>query len=279
MGGPRSHHLQAMSTFAVLVAFLGCSSPEGSPYGGDCPLFQLLETAPLQGAVEVTPLTTVSFRFSDFPDPDTVFYPTVTLTSGVFRFTARSGVDLVRRSIRIVPNSALPMGVQVTALGTPALHSLHGCPVFLAPGRDQTLAVLLQFRTSATVPATPPEPPTATDGATVTGLFQRSCAGGCHLSDDQGSPCLATPLGHLSLCADEAQTSLVGVAARENTNLLRVAPRDSARSYLMRKLLGAPPARAIRHPGDDVLSDDELGALQSWIEAGAPRAMAVSPLP
>jgi hypothetical protein len=253
----------------VLIAFLGCSSPEGSPYGGDCPLFQLLETTPFQGAVNVSPLTPVSFRFSDFPDPDTVFYPTVTVTSGFFRYTARSGVDLVRRSIQIVPNSALPMGVEVTALGTPDLHSLHGCRVFLPPGQDDTLAVLLQFRTSTSLSTPAPEAPPPTSGATVVNLFHRSCAGGCHLSDDPDAPCLLSPSGHLSLCANDAQSALVGMAARENSGVALVAPRDSARSYLMRKLLGAPPARAIRHPADDALSDDELSSLESWIEAGA----------
>jgi len=43
-------------------------------------------------------------------------------------------------------------------------------------------------------------------------------------------------------------------------------PHDSARSYLVRKLLGAPPAPA-RH-GD--ATDDEVAWLERWIEGGAP---------
>jgi len=249
---------------ALALAFAAaCSAPTGSPYDGTCPLFQLVETIPIQGARQVSPLTPVTFRFSDFPDPDTTFYPTVTVTSGYYRYTARSGVDLARRTVVIQSNNGLPAGVEVTALATTNLRSLHGCPVYQPPDRDGDLAVLLQFRTaeSATpVPAT--APPT---GPEVVSLLAARCAGGCHAVD--ASTCLAEPAGHLSLCASEALAALDDVPSRERPSSTLVLPRDSAHSYLVRKLLGAPPASAARH-GD--LDDDEVAWLERWIEAAAP---------
>jgi hypothetical protein len=75
--------------------------------------------------------------------------------------------------------------------------------------------------------------------------------------------------GRLSLCAAEARDKLVGEPSRQIARLVRVAPQDSARSYLLRKLIGAPPV--VGHLGvpNDDLSQDELRTLQSWIDTGA----------
>jgi hypothetical protein len=48
-----------------------------------------------------------------------------------------------------------------------------------------------------------------------------------------------------------------------------VAARDSARSYLLRKLLGAPPLTGHTGPPGDTLTDAELRVVQSWIDNGA----------
>jgi hypothetical protein len=112
----------------------------------------------------------------------------------------------------------------------------------------------------------------------VVDIFARHCAGSsCHLDTSSGrSPedpasCLRISAagGRLSLCAADAHDNLVGVPSRQIARLVRVAPQDSARSYLLRKLLGAPPV--VGHLGvpGDTLTDDELRALQSWIDTGA----------
>ena len=63
---------------------------------------------------------------------------------------------------------------------------------------------------------------------------------------------------------------MVGVISKQVSRLAIVAPRDSARSYLLRKLLGAPPVTGHQGPPEDALADAELVALQSWIDSGAP---------
>ena len=90
--------------------------------------------------------------------------------------------------------------------------------------------------------------------------------------------CLAHPAAGLSLCAPEAWDALVGVPSRQEARLLLVDPGDSARSYLLRKLIPATPgggplprrsATAIR-PGAP-LDDAELAAIAAWIDGGALR--------
>ena len=66
--------------------------------------------------------------------------------------------------------------------------------------------------------------------------------GGCHLDDDDGADggCAgAAPAAGLSLCAAEAWAALVDVPSRQTDALRLVEPGDSARSYLLRKLLPA----------------------------------------
>jgi hypothetical protein len=147
----------------------------------------------------------------------------------------------------------------------PALRSLGGCP-----GTESER----QFRTG-TSGADRPAPPIATLGD-VQQVFDTHCAGGCHAATDGG--CMAAPYGGLSLCAAEARGALVDVASRQQAGIRLAAPGDSARSYLLRKLLPpaptgavvpAPGHRGVGLPGGD-LTEAELRAIAAWIDAGTP---------
>jgi hypothetical protein len=248
-----------------VAAAVACSSPTGSPYEGGCPAFQLLATTPVQSARDVSPFAPIVFRFSDFPDPDTTLYPTVTVTSGLYRYTARTGVDLARRSVVVQTNNGLPAGVQISAFATPDLRSLHGCPINRPSDRPPDLPVLLQFRTAETATRPPVTP--LPKGTEVVAFLASRCAGGCHAEgDDSASGCLDAPAAGLSLCASQALTALRDGDSRERPTEALLIPHDSARSYLVRKLLGAPPAPA-RH-GDT--TDEDVAWLERWIEGGTP---------
>ena len=108
----------------------------------------------------------------------------------------------------------------------------------------------------------------------MVGLFGGHCAGGgCHLSRT-GTPgsdaaCPDTPAGALSLCARDAYDQLVGVPSVQAGRLVRVAPQDSSRSYLLRKLVGAPPLVGHTASPQNGLSRDDLLAVEAWIDTGA----------
>jgi hypothetical protein len=118
-------------------------------------------------------------------------------------------------------------------------------------------------------------PPPAPALADVQAIFEASCAGSsCHI--DPTGACLAAPFGGLSLCAAEARDALVDVPSREVSSLALVAPLDSARSYLLRKLLpatsGGGPVPGIlgqREPPGPPLSRDQLVTISAWIDGGA----------
>ena len=135
---------------------------------------------------------------------------------------------------------------------------------------------------SATASATPTAPPTASASPTPSAsptvslyaqiqneIFTVSCATlFCH--DTQGNS------GDLILTAEASYGELVGVepmnAAARAMGLLRVAPNDTADSYLLLKLTGPlPPALGSRMPlGQLPLPPAQIELITDWIDAGAP---------
>ena len=88
--------------------------------------------------------------------------------------------------------------------------------------------------------------------------------------------CLAAPYGGLSLCAAEARDALVDVPSREVSSLALVDPLDSARSYLLRKLLPAtagggpiPGTLGQREPPGPPLPPEQILTIAAWIDGGA----------
>lgn len=100
-------------------------------------------------------------------------------------------------------------------------------------------------------------------------IFAKSCAvSGCHAG--------SSPTGGLSLEANSAYASLVGVAAdnaaAHDEGLLRVTPGDTAASFLYMKLAGLlGPDHGERMPlGSSALDTGKLAFVRAWIAAGAP---------
>ncbi|HEY6477320.1 MAG TPA: Ig-like domain-containing protein [Polyangia bacterium] len=206
---------------------------------------------------------TVDLTFSDYPDPDTVGEPTMLLTTGVYRVPEIYRVDLARKAVTMRPVGQLNSQLGYTETVTDGLASLAGCTGLFA---QRTF-------TTGEGPANPPTPavPPLADVQTI---FAAACAGSCHADTSGG--CLAAPAAGLSLCAAEARDALFDVPSREVGTLLLVAPLDSARSYLVRKLLPAtagggpiPGTLGQREPPGSPLSPDQLETIVAWIDGGA----------
>ena len=100
------------------------------------------------------------------------------------------------------------------------------------------------------------------------GMFDTRCGdGGCHL--DRGRPgeagCLPEPAAGLSLCAGQAWAALVDVPSRQTDGMRLVRAGDSARSYLLRKLLPGIGRRC--------------APLPPWSDSAEPARPAADPTP
>jgi len=265
----RASRSALVAALAALGA-LGCSYPTGqSPYPGQCTALQPLAFVPAPNSVVVP--TDVEFRitFNDYPDPDTVRSDTILLTTGYFWVPGNYGVDLIGKAAVMRPIRDLSHQIGYGLHLRPALSSLAGCP-----GTSEDI----QFVTGDGA-AGQPSPPTASLQKDVQPIFDARCGGGCHLaSDDAGGGCAAAPAAGLSLCATDSWASLVGRLSNQTDSLRLVEPGDSARSYLLRKLLpatasGGPIAGVYgqREPPGDPLPVDQLRLIAAWIDRGALR--------
>lgn len=99
-------------------------------------------------------------------------------------------------------------------------------------------------------------------------VFVPRCAtAGCH---DDGSK-----VGQLVFGPGRTYGQLVGVPAKNvgamDDGLLRVKPGDADASFLLTKVRDHVPVRyGVRMPPNDPLTDDEIAAIEAWINAGAP---------
>jgi hypothetical protein len=249
------------------AASLGCSTPtDAQPLAGECAPFAVATWQPTDGARDVPLDLPIRLVFDDYPDPDTVDYDGVRLTTGRFYQGGRFTVDLVGKSITLAAGGyRAELGYNVNLL--PGLRSLRSCP---APMKQ------ISFRSGTSLlPEAPPAAPPATFGD-VRAIFARACAGGgCHRAQN-GAGCLDRPAAALSLCDRDALAAIVDVPSRQLARLALVAAGDSSRSYLLRKLLPgavpdvpAPTALGHRDPPGAPLGDVDLRAIASWIDAGA----------
>ncbi|HEY7375400.1 MAG TPA: hypothetical protein VIF57_24795 [Polyangia bacterium] len=251
----------------------GCSYPTGqSPYPGECAPLHPLVFVPRPNMVAVP--TDVEFRitFDDYPDPDTVRSDSLLLTTGYFWVPGNYGVDLIGKAAVMRPIRGLSGQIGYGLHLRPALGSLAGCP-----GTSQDL----QFMTGSGPAGGAPPAPTPSFATDVQPILDSRCAGGgCHLAvDDAGTTaCSDAPAAQLSLCAADAWDALVGKPALQSDKLRRVQAGDSARSYLLRKLLpakdtGGPIAGVYgqREPPGEPLPEDQLRLIAAWIDGGALR--------
>ena len=264
---------------ALLALAAGCSvAKDQEPRPGSCTPFQLVSLTP-DGTTPVRTDSSFVFAFTDFPDPDSAVNANFGIFSGPYYYTAHETVDLVGRAIVFKPTSSLPAGLGFTLAMSGRISSLRGCPLTPPPpdlpGGKPANSYYFAIETVESGVQPPPPPPDnpPTTFAQVLDVMAGHCSGaGCHLdaSGDGAGGCLAAPGGGLSLCAAQAFDSMVSVPSRQVSRLTIVVPRDSARSYLLRKLLAAPPVAGHQGPPDDSLTQDDLRALQSWIDDGAP---------
>jgi hypothetical protein len=247
-----------------------CSYPtDHSPYPGQCLALHPVTFVPVANAAAVP--TDVEFRitFDDYPDPDTVRSDSILLTTGYFWVPGNYGVDLIGKAAVMRPIRPLSQKLGYAVHLRPVLSSLAGCT---------GTSVDLQFMTGTTQIGQP-RPATPSFQDDIQPIFAQRCGGGCHLAaDDGGGGCTDAPAAGLSLCADDAWDALVGVPSGQTGSLRRVEPGDSARSYLLRKLLPATgtggPITGVsgqREPPGDPLPLDQLHLIAAWIDGGAPR--------
>jgi hypothetical protein len=254
----------------LAIAWAGCSQPtDAQPYTGACDPFAPLSWDPAPNAEDVPRDAPIRVVFGDYPDPDTLGAADLLLWTGVYWHTGTYSVDLLHKTVVFRPANLLRADLGYTVQVLSQLHSLSGCP---AEAQTRT------FRTGETMlnaPAPDPVP-----FATVQPILAQRCAGGaCHrATEDAGGGCLPSPAAGLSLCDDDAWDALVGVPSSQVSRLALVAAGDSARSYLVRKLLPGPSAGGAapttlgeREPPGSPLDDDSIAAITAWIDAGASR--------
>ncbi len=115
-----------------------------------------------------------------------------------------------------------------------------------------------------------PQGPAATFAQVQREVFDRSCtSAACHNS--------STRAGGLSLVSGESYDALVEVEpenpAARTDGLLRVAPSEVERSFILRKLTGnLEPGEGAQMPlGSTPLPEESIAMIAGWIEDGAPR--------
>ena len=255
----------------LAAAAASCSyTTDETPYPGECAPLHPVAWTPPGDSVGVPTDIVIRVKFDDYPDPDTVRSGGLLVTTGFFWVPGSYGVDLPDKTVTLRPWRPLVGQLGYTLHLRPAIGSLAGCP---------GTVVEREFRTGDG-PTGVPAPPTATLGS-VQDIFDRRCSGGgCHLDTAGQSPagCLSAPAAGLSLCAPESWAALVQVPSRQTATLPLVEAGDSARSYLLRKLLpatadGGPVAGVVgqREPPGAPLTDDELRTVAAWIDSGAPQ--------
>lgn len=80
----------------------------------------------------------------------------------------------------------------------------------------------------------------------------------------------AAPQG-LKLDAANSYMMLVNVASAEVPSIKRVAPGDSANSYIVQKIEGHAAVGARMPFGGPYLDATTIGLIRQWIDNGAPR--------
>lgn len=114
---------------------------------------------------------------------------------------------------------------------------------------------------SPTEPTDAPDP-RATFTRVQAEIFTPSCAlSGCHAG--------ANPQQGMELSAGRSYAQIVNVRAVESTRL-RIAPGDTAASYLVSKVSGDATITGVRMPPGGALSPEQMTLLADWVRRGAP---------
>lgn len=102
----------------------------------------------------------------------------------------------------------------------------------------------------------------------VQNIFNNNCAlSGCHAG--------SAPEHGQNLDSTHAYSNVVGITSVEMSGLKRIAPGDTANSYLFRKIKGVSiAAGTVRMPfGGPYLLNAQIDIIRQWILSGAPERM------
>jgi uncharacterized protein (TIGR03118 family) len=202
--------------------------------------------------------------------PDTVA-PTVTLTAptaastvvGTVALTATATDDKGVASVEFFVGGTTSLGKVTTAP-----YTVNWNTTTAANAAASLTAVALDAAnnrtTSAAVSVTVNNPPAAKLSDLQTNIFTPRCSS-CHTGIG------ATLPGSMNLTsAASSFAALVNVASVQSPAVKRVAPSDSANSYLVNKLLGTNIGATNRMPlGGPFLDQPTIDQVKSWIDAGA----------
>jgi hypothetical protein len=276
--------------FSVFVVAAACSSTTSDP------VFDVASSAPLSFAVTADPPptaqgiyrdATIRVVIDDYPDPNTVDFAGVQLRSGKNAFDGTLSVDLVGRAILFKPRSLLEAGLTYELVITPKMHALDG--------RAAHSEKVFEIAVGPDVNPSPPAPPAPVTWAADLAVTIGGCAPFCHSPVGKRNN-LRNPTRGLDLTGDPHDTRLglvyapsVGLAGTPY-QLNRVTPHDSARSVLVRKLIGGnahasskdPPYPEMQvdgrrmpilldenAPAPNPLDDATIRLVQDWIDQGA----------
>ncbi|MBI5479890.1 MAG: hypothetical protein HY906_13580 [Deltaproteobacteria bacterium] len=238
---------------------LGCTEVGSRPwFDHPSPVpFTVVAVDPADGAIAVALDQPIDVYLSDLPDPDSATRDTFILGSGSTQFTGGFRVDLIDRRLRYLPARTLQPHLGMRVFVGRHLRALDGREI----GEDLEWG----FMTGATLGGEHrPAPPMSLDEVGPT--LAARCATACH----EG----AAAFRGLDLSAtDTAFAGLVGRASVERPEMSLVSAGDHARSYLVRKLLGAPAivGDVMPPPPDEPLDAATLRRLADWIDDGAQR--------
>jgi hypothetical protein len=275
---------------------------------GSAPMFEAAPSTPLAITVSTDPPTATSddgaardadirLTFDDYPDPDTAVFGPVLLRSGTVNFDADVRVDLVGRAIVIHPRALLAANSVYEVALAPTVRALDGRSV---GGRG--FFTKIAVGSGRRDPARPQER-LIWDGDDGVGQQLNGCSSTCHsrvgASGEDRDP---TRRLDFTRMPDDPIYGVINVPsvglAGTPWQLARVTPYDSARSVLLRKLLGGnhrnsryPPYPEMRIDGQrmpispcDETPDDEtckdagpappwndvaIRTIQAWIDQGA----------
>ena len=247
------------SLLLTCVAVAGCTYLDQP---GPLPVrrqgLHIVRSVPPSGARQVGLRSALTVYLNVAPAPESIGASDVRLQTGTTEVTGEVRVDLLDRSLRFTPREPLRPELEYRLLVSHQVRGLDGSSF----ERSQLLELTTGSRTNDDPPESPPlRAPSAIE---LQPLWNARCAAGCH----EG----ASARARLDLSSPSAaRASLRGVRSTELPALLRVAPGDHARSYLIRKLLAEHGFVGLPMPPSDAtrLSPLELRQVADWIDGGA----------
>lgn len=265
----------ALGVALGIVGEAGCTIPtdaEWLPPNDRAPFAVVASSLPVDPASPDArqPLNpTIQIRFSDFPDPVTVTFPTLRLGPRGQSIQYTYDLSLVDKQLTLRPRGHLLPETDYLVDIDSGLRSLAGQP--LAPAFE------LRFHTGSDVlPAPPPPAPVTLATLVADGSpLRKSCAfAGCHSSTT------SEPVRGFDFAAAPAilRQQLVGAPRAGIDRLLIVEAGRPETSYLLRKLLARTSGGYLRIEGEPMpppgsspapIALDTLRAIESWIRDGA----------